>query len=232
MPFLARYRAIVFDLDGTLIDSYEALTEAVNFALGEEGHRLVSAGELRHFVGEGVERLLQKCLGQDEIPDRILRNFEERYGVVCREKTKLLASVASTLPTLANLGLRMAICTNKPTRFAVDIAEHMGFAAYFDGIVGPDLAGFRKPDPVHVLKALETTGVAREHAVFIGDMPIDVQGARSAGIDVACIPTGSASIDGLRASGPDYLLERFDQIVDLVEGRLGRATANAGREPS
>jgi len=211
-----RYSAIIFDLDGTLVDSYDALTDAVNFALDAEGLRRVSSEELREYVGEGVERLLQRCMGRPDIPKRMHGNFEDRYAVVCRKKTRFLDGVEPTIRELTSRGYRMAVCTNKPTRFSVDIVEHLGVARCFDAIVGPDLAGARKPDPAHVLAALRPTETPPDEALFVGDMAIDVLGARAAGIDVAVIPTGSTSIEELRDCRPDYILARFTQILDTI----------------
>lgn len=112
----------------------------------------------------------------------------------------------------------MAVCTNKPTSFSVKIVAHLGLEPYFDAVVGPDLAGARKPDGKHLAVAIEHAGGRRETTLFVGDMAIDVAAARNAGVDVAVIPTGAVDADTLRASNADYLLERFADLEAIVLG--------------
>lgn len=110
----------------------------------------------------------------------------------------------------------MSVCTNKPTNFSEKILDHLGLAGYFRAVVGPDLAGARKPSADHVLFTLATTGAPAERALFVGDMPIDVVAARSSGIAVAVLATGSSTREELQASSPDFLLERFGELETLV----------------
>ena len=122
----------------------------------------------------------------------------------------------TTLETLSGLGVAMAVCTNKPTSFSRKILEFLELAPFFRSIVGPDLAGARKPDAQHVLHTLAATDCPREEALFVGDMPIDVHAARNSGIDVAVVATGSSSSATLRAAAPDHYLDRFGDLVGVV----------------
>src|SRR5260370_3222399 len=100
------------------------------------------------------------------------------------------------------LGVMMAVCTTEPTWFSPKILEFLDLAPYFRAIVGPDLAGARKPDALHVLCTLESTGCRPAEALFVGDMPIAVHAARNSGVDVAVVPTGSSPTLQLRAPQP------------------------------
>src|SRR5215212_6934743 len=211
-----RYRAVLFDLDGTLVDSYTALAEAVNFARRQHGRHELSAVRIREFVGDGLERLLQRAFDSDRVPRSVQIAFESRYDEICCGESKILAEVEATLGELSVLGVAMAVCTNKPTSFSRKILEHLGLAPYFRAIVGPDLAGARKPDAQHVLHTLEATECEPADALFVGDMPIDVHAARNSGIAVAVVATGSSSSDQLRASAPDHYLDRFSDLVKIV----------------
>ena len=126
----------------------------------------------------------------------------------------MLDDVEATLGALSRLGVAMAVCTNKPTSFSRKILESLGLARYFRAIVGPDLAGARKPDGRHVLR----TGCESTDALFVGDMPVDIHAARNSGIDVAVVASGSSTRDDLDAAGPDHLLEGFADLVALVAG--------------
>jgi len=211
-----RYRAVLFDLDGTLVDSYAALAEAVNFARREHGLHELSAARIRDFVGDGLDTLLRRAFNADDVPRSVKEAFESRYDEICCEESTILADVETTLNTLHGLGVAMAVCTNKPTSFSKKILTFLQLAPYFRAIVGPDLAGARKPDAQHVLHTLEATSCAASEALFVGDMPIDVHAARNSGIDVAVVPTGSSSAEALQAAKPDHYLEKFSDLVKVV----------------
>jgi phosphoglycolate phosphatase len=218
MPPLLRYRAVLFDLDGTLVDSYTALAEAVNYARRQHGLEELSAARIRDFVGDGLERLLQRAFNVTNVPRGVQDAFESRYDEICCEESTILADVEATLSTLHGFGVAMAVCTNKPTSFSKKILTFLQLAPYFRAIVGPDLAGARKPDAQHVLHTLEATSCAASEALFVGDMPIDVHAARNSGIDVAVVPTGSSTAEALQAAKPDHYLEKFSDLVRVVVG--------------
>jgi phosphoglycolate phosphatase len=213
---LLRYRAVLFDLDGTLVDSYTALAEAVNYARRQQGLHELSSIRIRDFVGDGIERLLERAFGTDDVPRGARADFESRYDEICCSESKVLADVQATLEALSTLGIAMAVCTNKPTQFSRKILEFLGLAPFFRAIVGPDLAGARKPEARHVLHTLEATSCAIGDALFVGDMPIDVHAARNSGIAVAVVPTGSSTSEQLKASNPDHYLARFSDLVKIV----------------
>ena len=211
-----RYRAVLFDLDGTLVDSYTALADAVNFARGEHGLDELTEQQIRNFVGDGLEKMLQRAFAPREVPETAVQSFEQRYDAICCSASRVLEDVHETLEQLNALGLAMAVCTNKPTPFSQKILEHLRLAPFFRAIVGPDLAGARKPDAQHVLHALDATRCAKADALFVGDMPVDVRAARNSGIDVAVVTTGSSSVDELRAAKPDHMLGRFSDLLGVV----------------
>lgn len=211
-----RYRAVLFDLDGTLVDSYNALTEAVNHARRTHGLHELSPTRIRELVGEGIERLLQRAFERTELPRSIVQAFEARYDDICCAESRVLADVDVTLHELHELGVAMAVCTNKPTVFSKKILDFLGLSRYFRAIVGPDIAGARKPEARHLAVTLESVACSREEALFVGDMPLDVRAARNSGIDVAVVATGSSTREQLTASGPDHFLERFSDLIKLV----------------
>jgi len=211
-----RYHAVLFDLDGTLVDSYAALTDAVNFARREHGFHELSAARIREFVGDGLDKLLQRAFDSEHVSPSVRMSFESHYDEICCEGSKILADVEATLETLSGLGVAMAVCTNKPTSFSKKILAFLQLAPYFRAIVGPDLAGARKPEAQHVLHTLAATDCTRDEALFVGDMPIDVLAARNSGIDVAVVPTGSSSAEALHAAAPDHYLARFSDLIAVV----------------
>ncbi len=215
---LLRYQAVVFDLDGTLVDSYSALAEAVNHARRAEGLGALPEDRIRSFVGDGVERLLERAFERADVPHSARSAFEQRYDEVCCDASRVLDHVHATLEELEGMGVRMAVCTNKPTGFSRKILDFLDLSRFFGGIVGPDLAGARKPDARHVLLALDTVRCAPEDALFVGDMPVDVRAARNSGVDVAVLATGSSTPEELAAAEPDHFMERFSDILRIVAG--------------
>ena len=214
----SRFAAIVFDLDGTLIDSYSALAGAINFARRGCGYGEVDGEVIRRAVGDGLEALLERTFAPDPVPEKARRLFEEHYDEICCRESRVLDEVEPTLAALQEMGVRMAVCTNKPTRFSEKILEHLGLAPRFSAIVGPDLAGARKPDPRHVLFALERVARSPEESLFVGDMTIDVDAARAAGMPIAVVATGSSSREALVAAEPDHLLGSFGELASIVKG--------------
>jgi phosphoglycolate phosphatase len=210
-----RYRAVLFDLDGTLVDSYAALADAVNFARRQHGLDDLSTDQIREFIGEGLEKLLLRAFGGN-VPETATNEFENRYDEICCEQSRVLADVEATLSALSRLDVEMAVCTNKPTAFSRKILEFLGLASFFRAIVGPDVAGARKPHAQHVLHTLEATHCAPEEALFVGDMPIDIEAAHNSGIAAAVVATGSSTSKALKAAGPDHYLDRLADLVEIV----------------
>lgn len=211
-----RYPVVVFDLDGTLVDSYAALTNAVNHARTCQELPPLSSGRIRELVGDGVERLLQRAFDNADVPATVIAAFETRYDEVCCAESKVLADVEETLDTLAALGVSMGVCTNKPTTFSKKILDFLGLSKHFRSIVGPDIAGARKPDAQHLFATVESMSCDATDALMVGDMPVDVHTARNSGIDVAVIATGSSTREALAATRPDYFLDRLTELVRIV----------------
>ena len=210
-----RYHAVLFDLDGTLVDSYAALTEAVNFALRQHGLDELPAETIREYVGSGLEMLLDRAF-EGKVPVTATDAFESRYDEICCEQSRVLNDVEATLAALSALNVSMAVCTNKPTAFSRKILEFLNLASFFEAIVGPDLAGARKPQAQHVRRTLEATKCAPEDALFVGDMPIDIEAAHNSGIDAAVVATGSSTSSALKAANPDHYLDRLADLVEIV----------------
>jgi phosphoglycolate phosphatase len=211
-----RYRAVLFDLDGTLVDSYAALSEAVNYARRQHGLSDLDEPRIKEFVGDGLEKLLQRAFETPAVPQTVQDAFERRYDEICCSQSRVLDDVETTLEELSRRALLMAVCTNKPTGFSIKILDSLGLTRHFRAIVGPDLAGARKPAAQHVLRTLEATGCARKEALLVGDMPIDVEAARNSGIDVAVVATGSSTAEQLHAARADYYLDRFADLLKIV----------------
>ena len=209
---------IVFDLDGTLIDGYAAIGDALAYAMERLGRPRLTDAVVRGMVGHGLESLLEEAVGADRAAEGV-RLFRERYPLVAVEKSHLLPGVSETLSTLARRGHPQAVASNKPPKFSRMILEAKGVAERFRAVAGPDADTPAKPDPA-MLRALMAAAEARpEDTVVVGDMEVDFEFARAAGCRVVLIPGGSRTRAELSALAPDAFLE---SIVELPAWLLRR----------
>jgi phosphoglycolate phosphatase len=199
---------VVFDLDGTLVDGYAGISEALGFAMRRMGLLPPTPAQVRGMVGEGLERLLEKAVGVERA-DEGVRLFRERYREVAVEMTELMPDVREVLRALEASGWRMILTSNKPALFSKMILEAKGIAGYFQSVEGPDAEAPAKPDPAMLNRALRRLEIPASDAVVVGDMHIDAKFARAAGCRVALVPGGSSSREELERAGPDVVLENL-----------------------
>jgi len=207
-------RCILFDLDGTLLDSYDAITDSLNAARSAYGLPPFLRDEVVRRVGHGLESLIAEALGAERIAEGVLR-FRERYRQVSLLQSRLLPGVEGTVRELRARGYRLAVITNKPAVFSRSILDHLGVGDLFPVIYGPDLAP-SKPDPEMVFRALADLGCEPAEAILVGDMIVDRDTARNAGIPFYAVPTGSQSRGELLSALPDALLDRFEDLLTLL----------------
>jgi len=208
-------RGLVFDLDGTLVDSYGAIAESLNEVRAAFGLPALPEREVRGLVGHGLESLLEFQVGKDRL-DEALRRFRERYARVGVLRTTALPGVVPGLRALAAYGYRMAVATNKPACFAEPILEALGLARWFSCIAGPDRVGATKPDPTMLRHCLGELDVAPRHALYIGDMALDVETADRAGVAVLLVCGGSSSDEQLWATGRPVVRSFAELVARLL----------------
>jgi len=205
-------RGVIFDFDGTLIDSYEPITDSLNHVRQAHGLPPYSLAEVRGMVGHGLEKLIEQAIGPKGIEEGV-RIFREKYATLCQERTTILPQVRETLEELERRTYQMGIATNKPSYFARDILRTLEIDHLFAEVLGPNDVERPKPDPEMLEIIMMRLGLGAEEVVYVGDMPLDVEVARKAGVSVYALPTGSASRDALLASRPDRLLHRFSDLL-------------------
>ncbi len=215
----ARFDLYVFDLDGTLIDSLDDLTAAMNVTLARYGLAAVDRETVRRGIGNGAKNLVRKTFSaaSGQTPEELvataeaaLPEYRADYAARCCDKTALYPGMREWLETLKRQGARLAVLTNKPEDLAVRILQGLGAADLFACIVGPESAGALKPDPAGVELIMKHTGVPAERTILIGDSTVDILTARNAGIASCGITGGLGDDDALRALKPDYLIERVE----------------------
>ncbi len=210
-------RAVIFDFDGTLADSYSAITASVNHVRAAHGLPPLTRELIRPHVGRGLPYLLQHTVpGADLGIDTQV--YLAHHPTVLLSGTHLLPGAADVLRTLHVRGLKLAICSNKPRTFTLDLVRGLGLGDYVNAVLGPDDVPNPKPAPDMLVAALERLGVRADEALYVGDMTVDIATARAAGVTVWVVPTGSDTPETLVAAKPDRLLEGLAQItVHLAE---------------
>jgi len=217
-----RTRGIVFDLDGTLIDSYPAIAASLNHA--REGHGLppLPVEVVRAHVGRGLPALIADLVGADHVEAGV-RLFRDRYAEVVVSGTTALPHARAVVEGLAERGYGLAVASNKPATFSEAILTTLGMRPAFQAVLGPDVAGTTKPEPTMLRLCCEALGVSRREALYVGDMVLDVDTARRAGIPVVLVPGGSSSLEALRGTGEPVLAD-LRELFSLLPPRAPAAT--------
>jgi phosphoglycolate phosphatase len=207
-------RLFIFDLDGTLVDTLEDITHSVNFTLGRLGKPLLHLDTVRKYVGDGMTLLLTRALGAHadllEEAIGIYMDHQSRNLVV---RSQLFPGVRDTLDHFRSLP--MAVVTNKTLEFSDPLLEKLGIRPYFGMVVGADAGLPLKPAPDAFQKVLKDLGIAKEHAVVVGDGTTDMQAGKAAGITTCAVTYGFRSEEELRKAGPDHVIHAFSDLKGL-----------------
>lgn len=218
---LSSVRALIFDLDGTLIDSKQDLIRSVNAMMVETGRELLHEDTVSSYIGHGAPRLVARALGNgatEEECERALKFFLTHYDEHKLDSTCAYPGVADALEELRKLP--MAVLTNKPVRVSRKILEGLGLAKYFRAVYGGNSFETKKPDPLGAKKILEELNAAPAAALLIGDSEVDVQTARNAGTLAAAVNYGFGTHD--RAAYPaDVYVDRLTELVPLLGNHRG-----------
>ncbi|WP_375410153.1 HAD family hydrolase [uncultured Methylobacterium sp.] len=212
----------VFDLDGTLAETAGDLVGTLNVILAREGLRELPLAEARDMIGAGAKALIQRgfsAAGQPLPPetlDRLFADFLIHYGENLCVHSHLYAGVGAALDDLSARGYRLAVCTNKIERHAVDLLGLLGVADRFGAICGRETFPFFKPDPRHITLTIAQAGGDPARAVMVGDSRADIDAAKAAGIPVIGVTFGytDTPVDAL---GADRVISHFDDLVGAVD---------------
>jgi phosphoglycolate phosphatase len=223
--------AVLFDLDGTLLDTVEDIALALNRALGEKHLGTLTTGQVRDLIGRGVPMLITRALAMlgvavDPVAEgSLLERFYFHYGrlhLLDECNANVYPGVADGLGELHGLGLRLAVVTNKQKHFAVDLLNRLGLSDWIDVVVGGDSCERRKPDPQPLQFACTALRVEPSEALMVGDSVNDVLAARAARLPVVCVPYGYNEGSDPRELPCDAFIET---VADLPALLLGEAPA-------
>lgn len=205
-------KAVLFDLDGTLVDSADDIALSLRLTLEELGKPEMMPGDVRSLIGGGVRALLEKVLG-DDFREEHVKIFRKHYLSNPVVHTRPYKGVRKTLAELGARRIRLAVVTNKLEELSIEILKRLDLIEFFDIVVGGDTFGEKKPSPLPIIRTLESIGVEPAESLMVGDTEADILAGRGAGTKTALaawgyVKNGSAS--------PDFLLNRPEDILNLT----------------
>lgn len=212
------YAAVLFDFDGTLIDSYAAIAASVNHVRALRELPPLAVDEVKQHVGRGPEYLLRTTVPGGILSDDLV-SYREHHPTVVTALTHLLPRAEDLLGILHHAKKKLGLCSNKPRAFSEKILRHLNLADYFGVVIGPEDVPLPKPAPDMLRIAMERLDVPNEQTLYVGDMTVDIDTARAAGVRVWVVATGSDDWRTLEAAKPDRLLAGLPELVAEI-GRL------------
>ena len=212
------YKAVIFDLDGTLLNTLDDLAASVNFALKDCGYPERTIEEVRAFIGNGVIKLMQRAtpdgIGQADF-DRCFESFRTHYLKHMFDTTKPYDGILPLLDTLKADGIKTAVVSNKLHSGVVGLCKDF-FGDRLTCAFGVLDESERKPAPANVFKAIKEMQVEAADCVYVGDSEVDVQTANNAGLDCIAVTWGYRDPDVLKMNSPKYMIEKPEEILPIV----------------
>lgn len=214
---------LVFDLDGTIVDTAPDLFAALNAVLAEDGHLPVEEEIARTMVGRGARMMLARAFAargvtlEGEALDRANARFLAVYETGIADGSRAFPGLDAALDRFEAAGWRFAVCTNKYERLSVLLLDALGLSKRFSTIAGQETFGVCKPHPDHILKTVAAAGGDPETAVMVGDSITDIDAARAARVPVIGVTFGYTDTP-MQALAPDAMIEHFDELWDAVAG--------------
>ena len=215
---------VLIDVDGTLVDSVPDLAYCVDAMMSELGMPERGEKRVRHWVGNGVERLVKRALVNqlDGEPDEALFSkalpvFEALYRDNTSKRSRLYQGVKEALDFLKTTGVRLGCVTNKARQFTLPLLQDLGVSDYFEIVICGDMVERKKPDPMPLLQAAEQLETEPRASMMLGDSMSDVNAARAAGFQIVCMSYGYNHGEDIRDYDPDALVDSMAEVKDIVD---------------
>ncbi len=213
-----KYSAAIFDMDGTVLDTIEDLADSINFALRENGLSERTVEQVRGFVGNGIEKLVERAVPDStpfQVRERILKTFNDYYPEHCAVKTRPYDGILELLGKLKSEGVKLAINSNKPDYGVKELCEKY-FEGLFDAAVGIKEGGKTKPSPDALYEILSVLGCEKSKAVYIGDSDVDIQTGRNASVRCISVDWGFKTRDFLLKNGAVEIASNCEELYALL----------------
>lgn len=214
-----KYKAVLYDMDGTVLDTLADLTDAVNVSLRRFGLPEQPAMHVRDVLGNGARRLIMGCLPEntdERTADAVLEFYKPYYDAHCREKTAPYPGITELMQRLRDAGVKQAVVSNKPDGAVKELAE-LFFGGLIESAVGESETVRLKPCPDAVLAAAKLMGVSKDECVYVGDSEVDIETARRAGMDCISVAWGFRDEDMLRAEGAACIVRSAEELFEALK---------------
>ena len=211
-----KFSIVIFDLDGTLIDAYPAIIRSFNFTMKRLGVPVQDELTIRRAVGWGLVMLLEPFV-DEALLDQAVSMYKEHHARALKKKTRLFPGARRLLRLLKNRGYKLAVASNRPTRFSLLLMRHLKIEKYFDYVLCADKVTKPKPHPDILLLILRKFGLKPEDAVYVGDMAIDIQAGKKAKIKTVVVPTGSSTHKELLRLKPYKVVANLSQFSRMIK---------------
>lgn len=215
---MMKLKAVIFDLDGTILDTLEDLKNSVNFALSKNGLPVRTIDEIRAFVGNGIRLLIERAVPENTdsgVVDRCFEDFKAHYKEHSADNTKPYEGIIALLDELKSQGVKLAVVSNKAD-FAVQALVEEYFQDLFDFAVGEREGIRRKPCPDSVNEAIKVLDASPDEVVYVGDSEVDIETSRNAGVKCVAVTWGFRDKDVLESLSPEYIIDKPSQLMELI----------------
>ena len=207
----------VFDMDGTILNTLDDLMDSTNFALKNNGLKERSLEEIRFFVGNGIQKLIERAVPQGtskEVFEKVFADFKSHYKIHCADKTSYYDGIPSVVQTLRKMGVKTAVVSNKAD-FAVQELVEVYFRGLFDVALGEKTGVSKKPSPDMVNAALSVLGVEKESAFYIGDSDVDFETAKNSSLDFIGVSWGFRGRKFLENLGAKNIIDSPEELLNF-----------------
>lgn len=208
-------KVVIFDLDGTLVDAFAAVTSSLNYTFRRIGYPQMSRAIVQRKVGWGESALIRSFVDEQDVVNAI-KIYRKHHRQALKKGVKFLAGSRKLLNDLHGQGFHLAIASNRPSRFTRIILKELGIARLFVHVVCADQVARKKPAPDILKEILRRLKLPPREALYVGDMTIDIQAGRRARIKTVAIPTGSCTPGELRAQKPLRLLKKLSEVHEIL----------------
>ena len=208
-------KLVIFDLDGTLVDAYQAIGRSLNFTLRKSGRRPVGLAAVRRSVGWGDKNFIRSFFNKNDAV-KALRIYRRHHKESLLEYSRVIPGARRVLAALRARGLKLAIASNRPARFTGILLSVLALRPYFDMVAcGKDKKDL-KPSPRLLRKVMKKLGVSPDKVIYVGDMAIDVLAGRNAGVKTIAVRGGSSSGADLKKAGPARLINKITDLPEII----------------
>ncbi len=215
--YMQNIKLVIFDLDGTLINAYAAICSSFNYVMRKLGLKPKSSSFIRRQVGWGDTNLLKSSVPELDL-ERSLRLYRNHHKLSLLRQSRLYPYVKELLQQLKNQGCKLAVASNRPSRFSFILLKHLRISGFFDYVLCADKLKHGKPDPEILNKIIRSFSIKKSQVLYVGDMVIDAQAGRRAGVKTIIVTSGSSSIAEIRKEHPFKVIPGVRKLIRMFGG--------------